>query len=258
MQLDELWAFRDLVYFLVWRDLKVRYKQTVLGAAWAILQPLLTMAVFAVFFGRLAKMPSDGAPYTLFAYCALVPWTFFAAAITTAATSLITNANMLRKVYFPRLILPVASVGGTLVDLAISFVVLLVLVGLYGFMPSWRILCVPFFMAVAVTTATAAGLWLSAINVQYRDVRYAMPFLIQFWMFATPIAYPSSLIRNETLRILFGLNPMAGVVEGMRWAFLNTHPPGAMLAVSSAMSLLALISGAFYFRRVERSFADVV
>jgi lipopolysaccharide transport system permease protein len=258
LRLDELWAFRDLIYFMVWRDLKVRYKQTVLGAAWAVIQPLLTMAVFATFFGRLAKVPSDGVPYTLFCYTALVPWTFFATAISAAASSLISNTNLLKKVYFPRLILPVSSVGGVLVDLAISFVVLLALLVLYGRAPSLHALWVPVILLLALITATGAGLWLSAVNVQFRDVRYAVPFLIQFWMFSTPIAYPSSLIKNPTLKLVYSLNPMTGVVEGMRWALLGTNTaPGGMVAVSAAISLAMLFSGAYYFRRVERRFADV-
>lgn len=257
LRLDELWSFRDLIYFMVWRDLKVRYKQTVLGAAWAIIQPLLTMAVFTVFFGRLAKVPSDGVPYTLFCYTALVPWTFFSTAILAAASSLISNSNLLKKVYFPRLILPISSVGGVLVDLAIAFVVLLGMLAIYGVAPSLRMLWVPPLLLMAVIAATGASLWLSAINVQFRDVRYAVPFLIQFWMFATPIAYPSSLIKDPLLKSLYGLNPMTGVVEGLRWALLGTPAPGPMLLVSAAISLFALMGGAFYFRRVERRFADI-
>lgn len=257
LRLDELWSFKDLIYFMVWRDLKVRYKQTVLGATWAVIQPLLTMAVFAIFFGRLAKVPSDGVPYTLFCYTALVPWTFFSSAISAAASSLISNSNLLKKVYFPRLILPIASVGGVLVDLAISFVVLIGLLAIYGVVPSLRVLWVPVILLMAVVTATGAGLWLSAINIKFRDVRYAVPFLIQFWMFSTPIAYPSSLIKDPLLKTLYGLNPMTGVVEGMRWALLGTHAPGSMLLASAAIALLALISGAYYFRRVERGFADI-
>jgi lipopolysaccharide transport system permease protein len=258
LRLDELWAYRDLIYFMVWRDLKVRYKQTLLGASWAVLQPLLTMAVFTVFFGRLAKVPSDGVPYTLFCYTALVPWTFLATAVSSAASCLISNSNLLRKVYFPRLILPVSSVGGVLVDLGIAFVVLLGLLAVYGVIPSAKAAFVPLLLLLAVTTATGAGLWLAAVNVQFRDVRYAVPFLIQFWMFATPIAYPSSLIQDPTLKVLFGLNPMTGVVEGMRWALLGTQTaPGAMVGVSAAMALMMLLSGAYYFRRVERSFADI-
>lgn len=257
LRLDELWSFKDLIYFMVWRDLKVRYKQTVLGATWAVIQPLLTMAVFTIFFGRLAKVPSDGVPYTLFCYTALVPWTFFSSAISAAASSLISNSNLLKKVYFPRLILPISSVGGVLVDLAISFAVLLGLLAVYGVVPSLRALWVPVILLMAVVTATGAGLWLSAINIKFRDVRYAVPFLIQFWMFSTPIAYPSSLIKDPLLKTLYGLNPMTGVVEGMRWALLGTHAPGAMLLASAAIAVLALVSGAYYFRRVERGFADI-
>jgi lipopolysaccharide transport system permease protein len=256
--LAELWSSVDLLYFLVWRDVKVRYKQTLLGAAWAVLQPLMTMGVFTLFFGRLSKMPSDSVPYSLFCYTALVPWMFFANGVTAAANSLITNANLLKKVYFPRLILPLASVGGVLMDLAIAFSVLVVMALAYGFFPTARVLLVPLVILLAIISAVAAGLWLAAVNIKFRDVRYALPFLIQFWMFATPIAYPSSLIKNEIYRTLYGLNPMTGVVEGMRWALLDTdQTPGPMIAVSSAIAVFAMVTGAFYFRRVERSFADV-
>jgi lipopolysaccharide transport system permease protein len=246
--LAELWSSVDLLYFLVWRDVKVRYKQTLLGAAWAVLQPLMTMGVFTLFFGRLSKMPSDSVPYSLFCYTALVPWMFFANGVTAAANSLITNANLLKKVYFPRLILPLASAFSVLVVMALA----------YGFFPTARVLLVPLVILLAIISAVAAGLWLAAVNIKFRDVRYALPFLIQFWMFATPIAYPSSLIKNEIYRTLYGLNPMTGVVEGMRWALLDTdQTPGPMIAVSSAIAVFAMVTGAFYFRRVERSFADV-
>jgi lipopolysaccharide transport system permease protein len=256
--LPELIASGDLLYFLIWRDVKVRYKQTLLGAAWAVLQPLLTMAIFTLFFGRLSKMPSDGVPYAVFCYTALVPWTFFSGAVSAAANSLITNANLLKKVYFPRLILPLAGVGAVLVDLAIAFTVLVVLVAYYRFLPTLRVLWVPPLILLAVVTAMGTGLWLAAINIKFRDVRYALPFLIQVWMFATPIAYPSSLIKRPLYRALFGLNPMSGVVEGMRWALLNTEQaPGPMMGASVGISLFLLVSGAYYFKRVERSFADV-
>jgi lipopolysaccharide transport system permease protein len=258
LKLDELWAYRELLYFLVWRDLKVRYKQTVLGAAWAIIQPLLTMVVFSLFFGRLAKVPSDGIPYPIFSYAALVPWTFFANGLTQAANSLVTSANLLRKVYFPRLTIPVASVLSGVVDFALAFAVLLGMMAYYGMAPTAQVLWLPLLLLLALVAALGVGLWLSALNVQYRDVRYVVPFLTQFWLFATPIAYPSTLL-SEPWRIVYGLNPMVGVVEGFRWALLGTDTqPGAVIAASSAAALLVLVSGAIYFRRMERTFADVV
>lgn len=258
LRLGDLWASRELVFFLVWRDVKVRYKQTALGAAWAVLQPLMTMAIFAVVFGKLVKVPSDGVPYTLFAFTALVPWTFFSNAVTHSSNSLVANSNLLKKVYFPRLILPIASVGGLLLDLAIGLAVLLGLLLWYGAAPSWRVFAVPVALLQAVVAALGIGFWLSAVNIRFRDVRYLMPFLIQVWLFATPVAYPSSLIKNETARALYGLNPMTGVVETMRWALLGTGTgPSEMAAVSALITLLILVTGAFYFRRVEKFFADV-
>lgn len=256
LRLGELWAYRELLYFLVWRDVKVRYKQTLLGAAWAILQPLFTMIVFAVFFGRLAKMPSDGVPYPIFAFAALVPWTFFAHALSQASNSLVGSASLIRKVYFPRLVIPLASVLSGILDFLLAFAVLLVLMPWYGASFSIRLLCVPLFFLLAVATALAVALWLSALNVEYRDVRYTVPFLTQFWLFATPVAYPSSLL-SEPWRTIYGINPMVGVVEGFRWALLNTgSAPGPMVAVSSVAALVLLVGGAYYFRRLERTFAD--
>lgn len=256
LRLGELWAYRELLYFLVWRDVKVRYKQTLLGAAWAILQPLFTMIVFAVFFGRLAKMPSDGVPYPIFAFAALVPWTFFAHALSQASNSLVGSAGLIRKVYFPRLVIPLASVLSGILDFLLAFAVLLVLMPWYGASFSIRLLCVPLFFLLAVATALAVALWLSALNVEYRDVRYTVPFLTQFWLFATPVAYPSSLL-SEPWRTIYGINPMVGVVEGFRWALLNTgSAPGPMVAVSSVAALVLLVGGAYYFRRLERTFAD--
>lgn len=258
LKLGELWAYRELLYFLVWRDLKVRYKQTVLGAAWAIIQPLMTMVVFSLFFGRLAKVPSDGIPYPIFSYAALVPWTFFANGLTQAANSLVTSANLLRKVYFPRLTIPVASVLSGVVDFALAFAVLLGMMAYYGVAPTTQVLWLPLLLLLALVAALGVGLWLAALNVQYRDVRYVVPFLTQFWLFATPIAYPSTLL-SEPWRTVYGLNPMVGVVEGFRWALLGTDTqPGAVIAASSAAALLVLVSGAIYFRRMERTFADVV
>ena len=256
LRLRDLWEYRELLYFLIWRDVKVRYKQTVLGAAWAIIQPVMTMVVFAVFFGRLAKMPSDGVPYPLFAFVALVPWTFFANALTQASNSLVGSGNLIKKVYFPRLAVPIASVLSGIVDFLLAFSVLVLLLIWYGVGVSLKALWLPVFGVQAITTALAVALWLSALNVEYRDVRYAVPFTTQFWLFATPVAYPSSLL-SEPWRTIYGLNPMAGVVEGFRWALLDTGAaPGPMLAVSSLASLALLVGGAYYFRRLERTFAD--
>ncbi len=257
LNLRELWEYRELLYFLTWRDIKVRYKQTVLGAAWAIIQPFFTMVVFSLFFGRLARVPSDGLPYPIFSYAALLPWNYFAHSLSGAGDSLVASANLIRKVYFPRLVIPLAGVLSGLVDFAIAFVVLLGMMAYFGVRPTAGILLLPLFLLLALITALGVGLWLSALNVRYRDVRYTIPFLTQFWMFATPVAYPSSLL-SEPWRTLYGLNPMVGVVEGFRWALLGTQPPSAMMAISALVSLLILVSGAFYFRRMERTFADVV
>ena len=254
----ELWDYRELLYFLTWRDVKVRYKQTALGAAWAIIQPLFMMLVFSLFFGRLAKIPSDGIPYPIFTFCALLPWQLFAHALTESSNSLVANERLITKVYFPRLVVPIAAVLGGLVDFAVAFAILLVMMLYYGIVPSWAIVTLPGFILLAVMTALGVGLWLSALNVKYRDVRYTINFLIQFWLFATPVAYPSSLVP-EKWRALYGLNPMAGVVEGFRWALLGkTEAPGAMLWVSVAVVILILVGGLYYFRRMEQQFADVV
>jgi lipopolysaccharide transport system permease protein len=258
LNLRDLWEYRELLGFLVWRDIKVRYKQTALGAAWAILQPVLTMLVFSVFFGRLAKVPSDGIPYPVFAFAALLPWQLFAYALTESGNSLVSNQNLITKVYFPRLVIPIAAVLAGLVDFAIAFLVLLVLMFYYGIVPTAAVALLPLFLLLAVATALAVGLWLSALNVKYRDVRYTMPFLVQFWMFATPVAYPSSLVP-EPWRALYGLNPMAGVVEGFRWALLGkAQSPGVLLWVSVAAVIVLLVGGLRYFRRTETTFADVV
>ena len=258
LRLGDLWAYRDLLYFLTWRDIKVRYKQTVLGAAWAIIQPVFTMVVFSLFFGRLARMPSDEVPYPAFAYAALVPWTFFANALSNSTSSLVDSANLLRKVYFPRLVIPVSAVLAGTVDFVLAFLVLLGMILFYGIAPTAAVVWLPLLLLLALVTSLGAGLWLTAMNVQFRDVRYAVPFLIQAWLFATPIAYPSSLL-DEPWRTLYGINPMAGVVEGFRWALLGTDTaPGPMIAVSTVVAVALLVSGAFYFRRMERSFADVV
>ena len=258
LKLKELWEYRELLYFLVWRDVKVRYKQTVLGAAWAVIQPFFTMVVFSIFFGRLAGIPSDGLPYPIFAYCALLPWQLFSHAMMESGNSLVANQNLITKVYFPRLVIPLSAVLAGLVDFGIAFLVLLGMMAYYGMAPTMAVVTLPLFILLAIATALAVGLWLSALNVQYRDVRYTIPFLTQFWLFATPIAYPSSLVP-EGWRVLYGLNPMAGVVEGFRWALLGTaNAPGPMLAVSVAVVLALLIGGLYYFRHMEKTFADVV
>jgi len=258
LKLHELWEYRELLYFLVWRDLKVRYKQTALGAAWAVIQPFFSMVVFSLFFGRLAKMPSDGIPYPIFAYTGLVPWTFFARGLTQSSNSLVDSANLIRKVYFPRLTIPISDVLSGLVDFAIAFAVLIAMMLYYGVVPSGRIIWLPAFLLLALVSSLAVGLWLSVLNVEYRDVKYTVPFLTQFWMFATPIVYPSSLLKGKW-RVLFGINPMVGVVEGFRWSLLGAkNSPGPMIIASSAAAVALLIGGAFYFRRMEKTFADVV
>lgn len=258
LRLHELWEYRELLYFLTWRDIKVRYKQTVLGAAWAIIQPFMTMVVFSLFFGRLAKVPSDDIPYPVFSYAALVPWTFFATGLTQSSNSLVGSANLIRKVYFPRLVIPISSVISGVVDFVLAFIVLLGMMLYFGILPTWNVIWLPFLLLLAFVTALGVGLWLSALNVEFRDVRYTVSFITQFWLFATPIAYPSSLL-SEPWRTLYGLNPMVGVVEGFRWALLGTDTaPGPIIIVSSLTALAALIGGTLYFRRLEKTFADVV
>jgi lipopolysaccharide transport system permease protein len=257
LNLRELWEYRELLYFLTWRDVKVRYKQTALGAVWAIIQPVMTMVAFSLFFGQLGKIPSDGLPYPIFSYAALLPWGFFANALNQASNSLVGNATLLGKVYFPRLVIPISSVLSGVIDFGIAFLVLLGLMAYFQIWPTSAILLLPLFLLLALVTALAVGLWLSALNVEYRDVRYTVPFLTQFWLFATPVAYPSSLL-SEPWRTLYGLNPMVGVVEGFRWALLGTGQPGPMLALSAIVAVGLLVSGAYYFRRMERTFADVV
>ena len=258
LQLRELWEYRELLYFLIWRDIKVRYKQTVLGAGWAIIQPLFTMMVFSLFFGRLAKVPSDGIPYPLFSYTALVPWTFFAQGLSQSSDSLVGSSNLIKKIYFPRLAIPIGTVCAGMVDFALAFGVLLMLCLSYGVRPTANILWLPLFVLLALVTALGVGLWLSAFNVKYRDVKYVVPFFTQVWMFATPIAYPSSLLSGKW-RIVYGLNPMAGVVEAFRWALLGTKTaPSMMILISSVAAMAILIGGAYYFRRMEKTFADVV
>jgi lipopolysaccharide transport system permease protein len=258
LKLGEIWDYRELVTIFVWRDLKVRYRQTVIGVLWAIFQPFLTMVIFSVFFGRLAGVPSDGIPYPIFSYAALVPWTFFANSMNQASNSLVNNADMIKKIYFPRLTMPLAATLAGLVDFVLAFVILLGMMLFYGYVPTINTLWLPFFILLAMMTALGVGLWLGAMNVKFRDVRYMIPFITQAWLFATPVAYPSSLL-SEPWRTLYGLNPMVGVVEGFRWALLGTDTaPGPMVAISFVVSLLLLISGVYYFRRTEKTFADVI
>jgi lipopolysaccharide transport system permease protein len=258
LKLKELWEYRELLYFLIWRDIKVRYKQTALGAAWAIIQPFFTMVVFSLFFGHLAKMPSDGIPYPIFAFTALVPWSFFAGGLSRSSNSLVGSSNLITKVYFPRLAIPLASVLPGVVDFALAFLVLIAMMLYYGIVPSFSVLWLPLFLLLALISSLGVGLWLSALNVKYRDVGYVVPFIAQFWMFVTPVAYPSSLL-HEPWRTIYALNPMVGVVEGFRWALLGTNTaPGPIIAVSSTAALVILVSGAFYFRRMEKTFADIV
>jgi len=258
LPLRELWEYRELIYFFVWRDIKVRYKQTAIGAAWAVLQPFLTMLVFSLFFGRLAHIPSQGLPYPIFYYSALLPWMYFAAALQNATNTIVENQRLITKVYFPRLVLPFSSVLSGLVDFGISFLMYVAMMFYYGIRPGWALFMLPVFLLLSVLTALGVGLWLSALNAIYRDVRYVVPFLVQFWMFASPVAYPSSLVPAKW-RWLYGLNPMAGVIEGFRWS-LTGHgdPPGRLMLVSTAVVVVALLSGVAYFQKMETTVADVV
>ena len=259
LNLRDVWEYRDLFYFLTWRDVKVRYKQTAIGAAWAIIQPFFTMVVFSLFFGQLAKIPSEGVPYPIFSYTALLPWTFFANAMGQASNSLVGSANLISKVYFPRLLIPLSAVLTGVVDFALAFVVLIGMMVYYGIYPTWQVLWLPAFLLLAFITALGVGLWLSALNVQYRDVRYTIPFLTQLWLFATPVIYPSSLLHGSKWALLLGLNPMSGVIEGFRWALLGTgSAPAGIFWVSVVAALVLLVTGLIYFRHMERTFADVV
>ena len=255
---DELWNYRELLYFFIWRDIKVRYKQTAIGAAWAVLQPLLTMLVFSLFFGRLAHIPSDGLPYPIFYYCALLPWMYYSAALQNATNTIVDNQRLITKVYFPRLILPLSSVLSGMVDFGISFLMLIVMMIYYGIRPTVAFLWIPAFLLLAVLTALGVGLWLAALNALYRDVKYVLPFLVQFWMFASPVAYPSSLVP-EKWRWLYGLNPMAGVIEGFRWSLTgHGQAPGGLSFVSLAVVIVVLLSGVAYYQKMETTIADVV
>jgi lipopolysaccharide transport system permease protein len=256
--LAALWEFRELLYFLVWRNVKVRYKQTIIGSAWAIIQPLTTMIIFTLIFGHFAKIPSDGLPYSIFAYTALLPWNYFSQAVSRSSDSLVSNTNLVRKVYFPRLIILMAEVTSPLVDFLISFLALLVMMAWFGIAPGRGVLALPLFLLLALTTALAMGLWLSALNTRYRDVGHTVPFLIQIWMYASPVAYPVSLIP-ERWRLLYSLNPMVGVIEGFRWTLLGKEAPAfGVIAVSAAVVVALLLGGIIFFKRMEHTFADVI
>jgi lipopolysaccharide transport system permease protein len=255
--LRDLWEYRELLYFLAWRDIKVRYKQTVLGAAWAIIQPLFTMVVFSIFFGKLGKIPSDGLPYPIFAYVALLPWQLFAHSLTHSSQSLVGESRLITKVYFPRLIIPISSVLAGLVDFVVAFGILLVLMFYYNIVPTMNLIFLPVFILMAIFSALAVGLWLSALNVKYRDVRYTVPFLTQFWLFVSPVAYPSSMMPQQW-QWLYGLNPMAGVIEGFRWALLGSSPPFSTIYVSILLTAALFMGGLYYFRKTEKVFADLI
>jgi lipopolysaccharide transport system permease protein len=257
VELRDLWAFRELLYFLTWRDVKVRYKQTELGIAWAIIQPLLTMLIFTLFFGRLAGVPSDNVPYPLFAYAGLLPWTFFSNAISSSGNSLIGNANLITKVYFPRMIIPGAAVAAGLVDFAIGFVILILLMFYYGVAVTWSLLMFPVVVLLTGLLAVGVGMWLAALNVKYRDVRFALPFLIQLWMFVSPVIYPASFLPAR-VRWVLSMNPLTGIIEGYRSSLFNLPFNWIALAVSTSITLALLVYSAFAFRRMEKSFADIV
>jgi len=258
LDLKGIWQYRELLYFLVWRDLKVRYKQTVIGIGWAVLQPFVTMVIFTVIFGVLARIPSDGIPYPIFAYSALLPWNYFATALQRCVVSVVGDAALVSKVYFPRLILPLAGTISGFADFFVSFLLLLGMMTFYGLHLSWTVLVLPFFLLLALSTALAVGLWLSALNVRYRDVGHTIPFLMQIWMYASPIVYPASMIP-EKYRFFYSLNPMAGVIEGFRWALLGKQSPDfAVMAISVAVVLFLILGGLVFFRNMEKTFADVV
>jgi lipopolysaccharide transport system permease protein len=258
LELKSIWQYRELLYFLIWRDVKVRYKQTAIGAGWAIFQPLITMMIFTVIFGTFAKIPSDGLPYPIFAFAALLPWNYFAQAIGRSSVSLVGSANLISKVYFPRLIIPLSAAVAPLVDFAVAFVILLAMMAWFGIAPTWGVLAMPLFLLLALATAVAVGLWLSALDVRYRDVGYTIPFVVQIWMYLSPVAYPVSLMP-ESWRLLYSLNPMAGVIEGFRWALLGKgNPDFGVMTASTVMVMALLLGGIVYFRQMERTFADVV
>jgi len=253
----ELGEYRELLFSFVSRDVKIRYKQTVLGFLWAIIQPLFLMVVFTLFFGRIANIPSDGIPYPLFSFAALIPWTLFAEGLTRSSTSMVNNANIITKVYFPRLIIPISGILSPLVDFTIAFIILLLMMAYYGFVPTIAIVFLPFFILLALLTSLSVGLWLSALNVKYRDFQYTIPFIIQIWLFVSPVVYPASMIPQQW-QFLYALNPMSGVIEGFRWALLGTNPPQGMILISAVVVVFLLVGGLFYFKRMEQYFADVV
>ena len=256
--LGELWVYRDVLFFLTWRDILVRYKQTLIGASWAILRPFLAMVIFSVIFGRVAQIDSDGVPYPIFSFAALVPWALFSDGVLRGSDCMVSEANMIKKVYFPRLAMPIAPTLGAAVDFVLAFSVLLLLMAYFGIAPTWNSLWIPFLVLLTMVTSLGTAFWLAAMNVQFRDVRHVVPFLVQTWLFLTPIVYPSSML-DEPWRTIYAINPMAGVVEGFRWALLGTDTePGLMILVSTVVAFALLISGAFYFRRMEKTFADVV
>lgn len=260
LKLGDIWRYRELVFFLTWRDIKVRYKQTLLGVAWAVLQPVVTMVIFSLIFGRIAKLDSEGVPYPIFSYTALLPWQLFSKAITDAGQSMVKNRSMITKIYFPRLVIPLSSILGGMVDFFVAFLILLGMMFFYRIKPTSNIWTLPLFLVLSMVTALGAGLWFSALNVRYRDIRYILPFLTRVWLYVTPVAYSSQYI-SENWQVLYALNPMAGVVQGFRWAILGTKMgPNSLitLSISSVIALVVLISGLFYFRRMERTFADVV
>jgi lipopolysaccharide transport system permease protein len=258
IRFNELWQYRELLYFLTWRDIKIRYKQTILGAGWAVLQPLLTMVIFTIVFGNFAKVPSNGLPYPIFSYAALLPWQYFASAVNRSGVSLVMNTNLISKVYFPRLLVPLSATLAPFVDFAIAFMILLVMMFYYGMAPTWGVVLLPAFLFLAFLTALAVSLWLCALDVKYRDVAYVIPFFIEVWMFISPVAYSSSIVP-EQWRFLFWLNPMTGVIEGFRWALLgNGQPPDIKIFISLFIVLVLLITGLMYFQRVEKTFADVI
>ena len=259
LELHELWAYRELAWFLMWRDVKVRYAQTWLGVAWAVIQPVATMVLFTIVFGQIAKLPSDGIPYPMFSLVALLPWQLFSNALTTSANSVVGSAHLVSKVYFPRLIVPISSVTATLVDFAIVFVITIAMMAAYGVWPNAAIVLLPLFVLFALAAALAVGLWASALNVRYRDVRYVMPFIAQFWLLASPVAYSSSVIKSPVWRaVLYTLNPMVGVIDGFRWALLGSAPPSALIVPSIIVTAVLLVGGVYYFKRTEAIFVDVI
>jgi len=258
LRLEELWLYRELLYFLVWRDVKIRYKQTAIGISWVIIQPLLTMLVATMFFGRLAKLPSQGLPYSVFCFAAIVPWTYFSTALANVTSVMVDNQRVITKVYFPRLILPVSSALSGLVDFSIAFIVLLIFTFAHGIRPAWTLLLLPLFLLLAVSTVLGIGLWLSALNALYRDVKYLTPFLLQFWMLASPVYYSSSMVP-ERYRWIYGLNPMTGVIDGFRWGLTGTgHPPSSSMFASLGIVLLSVLGGLWFFNGMEVRIADRV